>query len=148
MSDVVVKVTRIQCAKLPACEKGSETVFDVNASLREASRDPGVLTLDFDIIFDTEPPIARISLAGSAIINGNEEEIRDLTDLENQDSTPEIFMRIYEKVYVTLYLLSGTIGMPYPTPGLLKTTCLYSDSGISRPLIPVLVEKSVGGRVV
>ncbi|MBI2127245.1 MAG: hypothetical protein HYU02_08065 [Thaumarchaeota archaeon] len=136
MVEVEVRVAKIQCEKLLGmAEVGSEIAFDVNASLSETSRNPGLLTLDFDLAFETQPMVAKFFLAGSAMIRGKDEEIQDLITLENQDSAPDVFMKIYEKVYAILYLLSGTIAIPYPTPGLIKKTQIYSTKGAIQPFV-------------
>jgi hypothetical protein len=39
-----------------------------------------------------------------------------------------VFMNIYQKVYAILYLLSGSLKIPYPSPGLMKIVKMASPA--------------------
>ncbi|MBI2126566.1 MAG: hypothetical protein HYU02_04540 [Thaumarchaeota archaeon] len=137
MAEVDVSIQKLECTRLPRLGEEAEVTFDVNASLKETSRNPGSFVLDFEIAIDTHPPVAGMLLIGSAMITGKDEEIQNLISIEDQNSAPPIFMMIYQKIYSVLYLLAGTIAIPYPSPGLIRKTQLFSTNDISKPLRPL-----------
>ncbi len=138
MVEIEVNVKRVECSKFSEETKGdAEVTFDVNASLAETDRNPGWLALKFDIGVETQPPVAKLSVGGSAILKGDAEEIQTLITAKEQDSVPPVFMKIYQKVYAIMYLLSGSLTIPHPAPGLLKTTRLYSSREELAPAVQV-----------
>jgi hypothetical protein len=69
---------------------------------------------------ETQPAAARVFVSGTATISGKDEEIDSTLGASEKDGTPTLFMRIYQQVYPTMYLLCGSMKVPYPAPGLLK----------------------------
>ena len=67
-----------------------------------------------------------MDVAGSAKITGEEAEIEALLKNPDQNTPPPVFMSIYQKVYAILYLLSGSLKIPYPSPGLMKVVRMAS----------------------
>ena len=61
-----------------------------------------------------------MDVAGTARITGEEAEIQELLKTSDGNTPPPVFMSIYQKVYAILYLLSGSLKIPYPSPGLMK----------------------------
>ena len=51
----------------------------------------------------------------------------------DQNSPPPVFRTIYQKVYAVLYLLSGSLKIPYPSPVLMKVVKMASPWDIFRP---------------
>jgi len=137
MVEVEVLLKTVECSKFSEkTDEGSEVTFDVNASLSETERNSGWLALKFDIGVDTQPSLAKLSVGGSAIVRGSDDEIQSLITPKDQDTVPPVFMKIYQKVYAVLYLLSGSLAIPHPAPGLLKTTKLYSSRDELAPVVP------------
>ena len=138
MVEVEVLLKKVECSKFSEnSDEGSEVTFDVNASLSETERNSGWLALKFDIGVETQPSLAKLSVGGSAIVRGSTDEIQSLITPKDQNAVPPVFMKIYQKVYAVLYLLSGSLTIPYPAPGLLKTTRLYSTPSELAPAIEV-----------
>ena len=128
MVEVEVLLKTVECSKFSEkSDESSEVTFDVNASLSETERNPGWLALKFDIRVETQPSLAKLSVAGSAIVRGSKDEIQSLMTPRDQNAVPPVFMKIYQNVYAILYLLAGSLSIPHPAPGLLKTTRLYSS---------------------
>ncbi len=69
---------------------------------------------------DTEPAIAKFVTEGSADIKGEESEIEKLLSADPETNVPYVFTRIYQTVYSVIFMLAGTIDVPYPSPALLK----------------------------
>jgi hypothetical protein len=67
-----------------------------------------------------------LTISGTASLKGDEQEIDALLASKEEDGSPPIFMKIYQKVYSIMYLMSGSLRIPYPSPGLLKGVHLAS----------------------
>lgn len=121
MVEVEVLVKNVEANRLTD-ETREETAvtFDVAASLAELDHQAGQFTLKYSIAITAQPPVARMDVAGTARITGEEPEIQELLKSPDGNNPPPVFMTIYQKVYAILYLLSGSLKIPYPSPGLMK----------------------------
>lgn len=88
--------------------------------MEEAERSEDSVKLNFQMIMDTEPAIAKFSVDGAATIRGSSEEIEHMLSADPETNVPYVFTRIYQQVYAVIYMLAGTIEVPYPSPALLK----------------------------
>ena len=121
MVEVGVLIRSVEAARLSEDAKdSSEVAFEVTASLNESDRSAGQLTMRFSIDIQTTPQVAKIDISGVAKVTGDEQEIERLLTGKEAGSTPPVFMSIYKKVYAMLYLIAGSLRIPYPSPGLLK----------------------------
>ncbi|TLX97254.1 MAG: hypothetical protein E6K96_03830 [Thaumarchaeota archaeon] len=121
MVEVEVLIRSVEAARLSEDAKdSSEVAFEVTASLNESDRSAGQLTMRFSIDIQTTPQVAKIDISGVAKVTGDEQEIERLLTGKEAGSTPPVFMSIYKKVYAMLYLIAGSLRIPYPSPGLLK----------------------------
>ena len=121
MVEVEVLIRSVEGARLSEEVKdNSDVSFEVTASLNETDRSPGQLAIRFSIDIQTTPQVAKVDITGTARITGEEQEIERLLSVKEGGSTPPIFMSIYKKVYAMLYLIAGSLRIPYPSPGLLK----------------------------
>ena len=143
MVEVEVLVKNVEATRLSeqAGDEASVT-FDVNASLTETEHQTGQFTLKFAIGISAQPPVARMDVSGTARITGEEADIEGLLATVDQNSPPPIFMTIYQKVYAILYLLSGSLKIPYPSPGLMKVVKMATPGEVGmkeekRPQISV-----------
>jgi len=129
MVEVEVLVKNVEAARLnESVSEESAVTFDVTASLAESEHATGQFLLKFAITISAQPPIARMDVSGTAKITGEEAEIQALLAAPDQNSPPPVFMNIYQKVYAILYLLSGSLKIPYPSPGLMKVVKMSSAS--------------------
>ena len=127
MVDLEVYVRNVEGTRLAELASVTpETTFSVNASITETERSQRQLDLKFTIDMESQPAVARLAVSGSAIVSGEDEEIDALLLVNEKDATPPIFMKIYEKVYAILYLLCGSLKIPYPSPALLKVVQVAS----------------------
>jgi hypothetical protein len=138
LAEVEVAIRSVEGTKLAEDVTPDSTVgFNAVANIVESERSPGKLVLKFTIDLGTDPEVAKIAVAGSAILTGEEQEIELLLAAKEGESVPPVFMRIYQKVYAILYLVSGSLKIPYPSPGLLKkvhvTSSAEINQGISTP---------------
>jgi len=131
MVEVEVLVKNVEAVRLSEDAKDEASVtFDVAASLAETEHQAGQFTLKFSIAITSQPPVARMDVAGSARITGEEPEIEALLKTPDSNTPPPVFMNIYQKVYAILYLLSGSLKVPYPSPGLMKVVKIASPGEV------------------
>lgn len=129
MVEVEVLIKNIEANRLSEeVRDDSPVTFDVAASLAETDHQAGQFTLKYSIAITAQPPVARMDVSGSAKITGEEKEIETLLRSADQNAPPPVFMSIYQKVYAVLYLLSGSLKIPYPSPGLMKVVRMASPS--------------------
>ena len=127
MVDVEVSVKGIEANKTSdEANESTPVTFNVNSSINEADRGPGFLNLKFSMDVETQPAAARVFVSGTAMLKGKDDEIDQLLAAKEADGSPALFMKIYQRVYPTMYLLCGTLRLPYPAPGLLKLNRMAS----------------------
>jgi hypothetical protein len=132
MVEVEVLVKTIEASRLSEETRDETSVtFDVAASLAETEHQAGVFSLKFSIAITSQPPVARMDVGGTTKITGEEKEIEELLKTPDQNTPPPVFMTIYQKVYAILYLLSGSLKIPYPSPGLMKVVKMASPAEVS-----------------
>jgi hypothetical protein len=134
MVEVEVLVKTVEANRLNDETRDETSVtFDVAASLAEVDHQAGQFTLKYSIAITSQPPVARMDVAGTARITGEEAEIQELLKSPDGNNPPPVFMSIYQKVYAILYLLSGSLKIPYPSPGLMKVVKMAApgEAGMS-----------------
>ena len=137
MAGIEVAIRSVEGSKLAEDVTADSSVsFNVAANLVESERNPEKLTLKFTIELNTEPDVAKMTIAGTAVLTGDDKEIDTLLTPKEGESVPPVFMKIYQRVYAVLYLVSGSLKIPYPSPGLLKWVRLVSTREMSQVATP------------
>ncbi len=95
-------------------------VFSFSVNMEEADRKNESVKLNFQMSMGTEPAIAKFTIEGTATIVGESSEIEKALAANPQTNVPDVFTRIYQQVYSVVFMLAGTIDVPYPSPALLK----------------------------
>ena len=119
--DLDVQLKRVETNRTAeGVDKNTEVEFNVNSSISESERGPGFVNLKYSINLETEPTAARLFVSGNAVIKGSEGDIDQLLAAHERDGTPIVFMKVYQRVYPTMYLMCAALNIPYPGPGLLR----------------------------
>ena len=135
MAGIEITIRSVEGNKLAEDVTSDSSVnFNVNANITESERNPDRLTLKFAIDLTTEPDVAKMTVTGTAVLTGDEKEIDFLLTPKEGESVPPVFMKIYQKVYAVLYLVSGSLRIPYPSPGLLRGVRVVSAREMSEPM--------------
>ena len=135
MAGIEVTIKTVEGNKLAEDVTSDSSVnFNVNANITESERNPDRLTLKFVIDLSTDPDVAKMTVSGTAVLTGDDKEIESLLTPKDGDSVPPGFMKIYQKVYAVLYLVSGSLRIPYPSPGLLKGVRVMSAKEMTHTL--------------
>ena len=120
-AEVVTKIRSVAVQKLDEkSNHNTPVIFDFGANLEEADRTNESVALNFKMTMDTEPAIAKFAVEGTAVVSGEESEIEKLLSADPETNVPYVFTRIYQSVYSVIFMLAGTIDVPYPSPALLK----------------------------
>jgi len=121
ISEVITTIRNVNVAKMDEkADHNTPVIFDFGANLEEADRSSDGVVLNFKMTMDTEPAIAKFIVEGTAKISGEESEIEKLLSADPQTNVPFVFTRIYQTVYSVIFMLAGTVDVPYPSPALLK----------------------------
>ena len=120
-AEVVTRIRNVAVQKLDAkSDHNTPVIFDFGANLEESERASDSVTLNFRMTMETEPSIAKFVVEGNATINSEESEIEKLLSADPETNVPHVFTRFYQTVYSVIFMLAGTIDVPYPSPALLK----------------------------
>ena len=144
MAGIEVTIKSVEGNKLAEdITSDSSVSFNVNANITESERNPDRLSLKFVIELTTDPDVAKMTVTGNAVLTGDDKEIDFLLTPKEGESVPPVFMKIYQKVYAVLYLVSGSLRIPYPSPGLLRGVRLVSAKEMSEPIRPSAARESL-----
>lgn len=121
MLEVGVTVDRIECVRFSdRVNENSKANYKLNVSLEEKHRRPDGLTIGFNLELTGSPQVVKITVTGVARLAGSQKEIGENTAKRDDRAPPKIVETIYERLYGLLYLLAGSMRVPYPTPNLVK----------------------------
>lgn len=107
-------------AKLVDKVPSSETVsFDVKARMEEKERRGGFVSISYALSVGTKPSVAKFEVEGIATLEGKDAEIDKMLGVDPEIQVPFVFQRVYQHVFMSMYLLATLIDAPYPPPNLL-----------------------------
>jgi len=93
--------------------------FDVNVKLEEIERRTGEATFNFAIAISTKPSIARFDVNGMVTVNSESDTLEKLLQTDPETKVPHLLKRVYQQVFLPIFLLSGIINAPHPPPDLM-----------------------------
>ena len=105
--------------RLGGREESSTLNFDVNAKLEEKERRSGRLAVSFVLTVGTKPSVVKFEVEGMATLQGKNPAIERLLEVDSETKIPLLLHRVYQRVFMTTFLLSTLLGTPYPPPDLL-----------------------------
>jgi hypothetical protein len=119
--EVITKIRNVTSLKTDEkADHNTPVVFNFAVNMDEAERSGESVKLNFQMVMDTEPAIAKFTVEGVAIVSGDSTEVEKILSADPQTNVPQVFTRIYQQVYSVIFMLAGTIDVPYPSPALLK----------------------------
>ncbi len=117
-----VKVRSLSGIKLAdEFESGKVINFDVKARMEEKERRSGWVSVDFVLKVGTKPNVVKFDVEGMATLEGKDEEIRRMLEADPETQVPLVFQRVYQHVFLSMYLLATLINAPYPPANLLNS---------------------------
>lgn len=151
---VGVKVRSLSGIKLAdEVETGKLINFDVKARMEEKERRSGWVSVDYVLKVGTKPNVVKFEAEGIATLEGKDEEIRRMLEADPETQVPVVFQRVYQHVFLSMYLLATLINAPYPPANLLNPnqqqmpvvqmdqSTLASGEEMSQPRKPVAEPK-------
>lgn len=118
---VAVKVTvhSLSGVRLDKIESGAVVNFDVKARMEEKERQSNQVSVGFALNVGTKPNVVKFEVEGEAVLKGKDEEIKKMLEVDPETQIPFVFQRVYQHVFMSVYLLATLIDAPYPPPNLL-----------------------------
>ena len=105
--------------KLGGGEESSELHFDVDAKLEEKERKSGRLIVGFVLTVGTKPSVVKFEVEGLATLEGKTPAIEKLLEVNPETKIPLLLHRVYQRVFMSTFLLATLLGTSYPPPDLL-----------------------------
>ena len=96
--------------------------FDVNVKFEEVERRIGEGVFTMSLTFTAKPNIVQYDLLGQVSVQGREEVFEQVLQPDPVNRVPALLTMIYQHIFPTLYLLSGVVNAPHPSPDLLLST--------------------------
>jgi len=93
--------------------------FDVNVKLEEVERRTGEAVFSFAIAISTKPSIAKFDANGTVMVSGENAALEKILQTDPETKVPYLLKRVYQQIFVSIFLLSGIINVPHPPPDLL-----------------------------
>lgn len=87
--------------------------------MEEKERRSGRVTVGFSLSVRTKPSVVKFEVEGTAVLEGRDSEIEKMLEVDPETQIPYVFQRVYQHVFMSMYLLSTLIDAPYPPPNLL-----------------------------
>ncbi len=100
-------------------QSGEVVSFDVKARMKEKERRSDRVDIGFALSVGTRPSVAKFEVEGVAILEGKNTEIDKMLEIDHETQIPFVFQRVYQHVFMSMYLLATLIDAPYPPPNLL-----------------------------
>ena len=141
---VRVKVDSLLGVKLSESTPPGEVVsFDVKAMMDEKERRSGQISVGYSLKVGTKPNVAKYEVEGVAVLEGKEEEIKKMLEVNPETQIPFVFQRVYQHVFLSMYLLATLIEAPYPSPNLLSSGQHVSEAETRANVAVSPVEKTL-----
>ena len=77
------------------------------------------MVVSFVLTVGTKPSVVKFEVEGMATLQGKNPAIERLLEVDSETKIPLLLHRVYQRVFMTTFLLSTLLGTPYPPPDLL-----------------------------
>jgi hypothetical protein len=118
---VSVKIHTLLGVRLVENPEDGSVIFDVKARMEEKERRGGQISVGFALKVATRPNVAKYEVEGIALLQGKDEEMQRMLEVNPETQIPFVFQRVYQQVFMSMYVLSTLIGAPYPPANLLSS---------------------------
>lgn len=100
-------------------QEGAVVNFDVKARMEEKERRSGRAAIGFALNVGTKPSVVKFEVEGIAALDGKDADINKMLEVDPETQIPFVFQRVYQHVFMSMYLLATLIDAPCPPPNLL-----------------------------
>jgi hypothetical protein len=119
--EVSVALDKVEGVRLTEkTDANAKSEYKLSVSMAEKKRVPGELTLNFTLEFTCQPQVAKLTATGTVTLAGPDEEVDENIAPPEEKTPPKVVETIYERIYGLLYVMAGSLRVPYPKPSLLR----------------------------
>ena len=149
---VRVRVSSLLGVKLAENTAPGEVVsFDVKAMMDEKERRSGQISVGYSLKVGTKPNVAKYEVEGVVVLEGKDEEIKKMLEVNPETQIPFVFQRVYQNVFMSMYLLATLINAPYPPPNLLPSVqqlpAVEVNASVAAPAMEKTLEQTPASNV-
>ncbi len=144
---VKVEIISISGTRLTDKSEQVQVSYDVKAKLEEKERKSQSVTIGFEILLSTKPGLAKFEAEGKATLVGKDDEIRRMLEVDPETKVPYVMPRIYQQVFMAMYLMSTILNSPPPPSGILNAEHQSDDAQISISTAKDTVENQIAQAV-
>ncbi|NIR88085.1 hypothetical protein GWO13_11305 [Candidatus Bathyarchaeota archaeon] len=116
---IEVDILGLRGVKLGGKGESSALNFDVNAKLEEKERRSGRLVVGFVLTVGTKPSVVKFEIEGVATLKGKNPAIERLLEVDPKTKIPSLLHNVYQRVFMSTFLLATLLDTTYPPPDLL-----------------------------
>jgi hypothetical protein len=116
---IEILIQSINGVRLNDISELAVTNYDVNAKLEEKERKSGHVVIQFSLLVGTKPPLVKFDVAGTVTLSGKDSVIAKILEIDPETKTPYLLHKVYQRVFMAIFLLATILNMPYPPPNLL-----------------------------
>ena len=114
-------MNRLDGTRIDSRTNPSSISFDVDVKLDEQNRTNNELTLNFLLTLTTKPSLVQYEAGGIAVVSGGRKAFDEALETDEKADVPKVLLRIYQKVFTSLFVMASMIDAPYPPPDLLHS---------------------------
>lgn len=118
---VKIDITTLIGSRLSVKGSAEAVNFNVKAKLDERERKSQTVILGFGLLLTTKPSIVKFEIEGTATLNGKDEDIRKMLEVDPETKVPRVLPRVYQHAFTAMYLLSTILNTPSPPQDLLNS---------------------------
>ena len=133
IAPIRVNLNKLEGTRIDNGVNPSVVTFDVDVNMDEENRTNDELTINFRLVINTKPGLAKFEAGGKAFITGGRAAFDAALEMDEETSVPKVLHVIYQQVFTSLYLLASQIETPYPPPDLIHspTEIRKMESGVT-----------------
>ena len=120
-SSVRITLNRLSGMRIESGVNPNSVSFDVDVKMDEQYRTNNELTLNFLLTLTTKPSLVQYDAGGIVVVTGGKNVFDEALETDEKADVPKVLLRIYHKVFESIFLIASTIDAPYPPPDLLHS---------------------------
>ncbi len=107
--------------KLAEKPPSGEVTFDVGVKIEEKERKSGTTAVAFVLTIKTRPNVVKFGTEGLATLTGKDEHLAKMLEIDPETRIPRVLDRIYQHVFMSVYLLSTIMNSIHPPADLFSS---------------------------
>lgn len=123
-----ISLNRLDGTRIESGTNPNSVSFDVDVKLDEQNRTNNELSINFLLTLTTKPSLVQYEAGGVVILTGGRKVFEEALETDEMANVPKVLLRIYQKVFTSIFLMASMIDAPYPPPDLLHSP--YNERGL------------------